>query len=81
MSEEGNEEKTSGAKQEKNTELSDEQLDEAAGAGDGKLQDQVLQQKSLEVDATFDIGDVQKSSDVELADTENLLPETGPADY
>ena len=68
MSEEGNEEKTSGAKQEKNTELSDEQLDEAAGAGDGKLQDQVLQQKSLEVDATFDIGDVQKSSDVELAD-------------
>ena len=81
MSEEGNEEKTSGAKQEKNTELSDEQLDEAAGAGDGKLQDQVLQQKSLEVDATFDIGDVQKSSDVELADTENLLPETGPDDY
>ena len=80
MSKEGNEEQTLGAKQEKSTELSDEQLDEAAGGGEVALGGAQILPQSFKVDLAtkFDIGGVKKVSDVELADTEKLLMETGP---
>ena len=82
MSEEANKEQTLGTKQEKSTELSDEQLNEVTGAGT-ETQEPPILKKNLEVDVgqNLDIGDVEKAPNLDLADTKNLLNESGPDDY